>query len=78
MPDSSNAFYSARILERRDISDDLWVIRADPGGEFSYLCGHPSMIDNAKGICRRRGWQEPAIKSEVYFQLREDGAGYGD
>ena len=32
-------FYSARILERRDISDDLWVIRVDPGGEFPYRAG---------------------------------------
>lgn len=39
MPPSGNKFYSARILERRDISDDLWVIRVDPGGEFPYLAG---------------------------------------
>jgi ferredoxin--NADP+ reductase len=34
-----NKFYSARILERHDLSDDLWVIRVDPGGEFQYLAG---------------------------------------
>src|SRR5258708_14812218 len=27
--------YLARILERRDISEDLWVIRVDPGGSRS-------------------------------------------
>jgi len=36
---SDNKFYSARILERRDLSEDLWVIRVDPGGEFPYLAG---------------------------------------
>lgn len=37
-PDSDK-FYSARIVERRDISDDLWIIRVDPGGEFHYEPG---------------------------------------
>jgi ferredoxin--NADP+ reductase len=32
-------FYSARILERHDLSNDLWVIRVDPGGEFPYQAG---------------------------------------
>jgi len=36
---SSDKFYSARIVERRDISDDLWVIRVDPGGEYRYKPG---------------------------------------
>ena len=35
----SGKFYSARILERRDISDDLWAFRVDPGGEFPYRPG---------------------------------------
>jgi len=39
MPAGSDKFYSARIVERRDISDDLWVIRVDPGGEFHYEPG---------------------------------------
>jgi ferredoxin--NADP+ reductase len=32
----SDKFYSARITERYDISDELWVIRVDPGGDFRY------------------------------------------
>jgi ferredoxin/flavodoxin---NADP+ reductase len=32
-----------------------------------YLCGHPNMIENARGIVRRRGWQEEAIQTEAYF-----------
>ncbi len=39
MPLPGSKFYSARILERRDLSDDLWVIRMDPGGEFPYRAG---------------------------------------
>jgi ferredoxin/flavodoxin---NADP+ reductase len=36
---AGDKFYSARIVERRDISDDLWVIRVDPGGEYHYEPG---------------------------------------
>jgi ferredoxin--NADP+ reductase len=39
MNPSTNKFYSARIVERRDIADDLWVIRVDPGGEFRFVAG---------------------------------------
>ena len=39
MPPPGDKFYSAQILERRDLSDDLWVIRVDPGGEFPYRAG---------------------------------------
>jgi ferredoxin--NADP+ reductase len=39
MPPLGSKFYSARILERRDLSGDLWVIRVDPGGEFPYRAG---------------------------------------
>ena len=39
MPPLGSKFYSARILERRDISDDLWSFRVDPGGEFPYRAG---------------------------------------
>ena len=39
MPPPDSKFYSARILERRDISDDLWAFRVDPGGELPYRAG---------------------------------------
>jgi ferredoxin/flavodoxin---NADP+ reductase len=39
MPADGSKFLSARILERRDISPDLWAIRVDPGGEFPYRSG---------------------------------------
>lgn len=36
---SGDKFYRARITERRDISDDLWVIRVAPGGEYVFVPG---------------------------------------
>lgn len=36
---SDSTFYSATILERRDLSQDLWVIRVNPGGPYSYRAG---------------------------------------
>ena len=39
MPPAGSKFFSARILERRDISPDLWAIRVDPGGEYPYRSG---------------------------------------
>ena len=39
MPPSESMFYSAQIVERREISGDLWAIRVDPGGEFTYRSG---------------------------------------
>src|SRR6266436_9978929 len=31
--------YVARILERRDFSEDLWAIKVDPGGAFTFKAG---------------------------------------
>lgn len=31
--------FTARILERRDLAEDLWVIRVNPGGPFSFKAG---------------------------------------
>jgi ferredoxin/flavodoxin---NADP+ reductase len=39
MTTPSEKFYRARVIERTDFSDDLWSIRIDPGGEFSYRAG---------------------------------------
>lgn len=36
---SNDKYVSARIVKRRDISNDLWVIRADPGGDFPFVPG---------------------------------------
>jgi len=44
---------------------DMWSLT--PGNSKVYLCGHPNMIENARGIVRRRGWQQNAIQAEAYF-----------
>ena len=38
-PLSKEKFYRARIVQRRDISEDLWSIRVQPGAEFHFLPG---------------------------------------
>lgn len=37
--DGSQKFYRARIIERRDIAEDLWSIRVQPQAEFHFLPG---------------------------------------
>ena len=36
MAAAEEKFYQARIVERQDLSEDLWTIRVDPGGESSF------------------------------------------
>src|ERR1700739_1903960 len=35
----SDKHYPARVVERTDLSEDLWLIRVDPGGPFSFKAG---------------------------------------
>jgi len=35
----------------------------------AYLCRHPTMIENGKGILHRCSWQNEGIKEEVYFHF---------
>lgn len=44
---------------------DMWKLA--PGNTKIYLCGHPSMIENTRGIVSRGGWEEDAIEAEAYF-----------
>jgi ferredoxin--NADP+ reductase len=39
MAPSPDKHYQARILERRDLSPDLWIVRVDPGGPFEFRAG---------------------------------------
>jgi ferredoxin/flavodoxin---NADP+ reductase len=38
-----------------------------PGGSSVFLCGHPEMITNCRGIARRGGFDEGAIYEEQYW-----------
>lgn len=44
---------------------DQWKLT--PADTRVYLCGHPEMVENVRGIVRRRGWQESTIRAEAYF-----------
>lgn len=39
----------------------------EPGNTTAYVCGHPNMIENAKGILQRRGFSKESIREEVYW-----------
>lgn len=48
---------------------DSWGL--DTESTFCYLCGHPKMIENGRGILARRGWPKQRIKEEIYFIPKE-------
>lgn len=39
MAHSADKYYHARILDRRELSQDLCIVRVDPGGPFEYRAG---------------------------------------
>jgi ferredoxin/flavodoxin---NADP+ reductase len=45
---------------------DSWGLR--PESTTAYLCGHPNMVENARGILQRAGWKKDATFEELYFQ----------
>jgi ferredoxin/flavodoxin---NADP+ reductase len=51
---------------------DLWSL--DPEKTTGYLCGHPDMVENGKGILKRRRWRKEALREEVYFILKPGAA----
>jgi len=50
----------------------LWGLT--PETTSAYLCGHPKMIENGKGILLRAGWLKEQIKEEIYFVPKERAA----
>lgn len=44
---------------------NVWGL--DPQHTTAYLCGHPNMVENGRGILLRAGWKKDAIQDEVYF-----------
>jgi NAD(P)H-flavin reductase len=52
--------------------DDLVRKYADQWGmngtnTVGYLCGHPGMIENSKGILKRTGFTKEVLKEEIYW-----------
>jgi len=44
---------------------DCWNL--EPCNTTAYLCGHPQMIENAKGILQRKRFAKESIREEVYW-----------
>ena len=44
---------------------ELWNLQ--PEDTTAYLCGHPGMVENGRGILLRAHWKKDAIQDEVYF-----------
>jgi hypothetical protein len=51
---------------------DSWGLAGD--STTAYLCGHPSMIENTKGILKRHGWEAGAIREEAFFVPAKNAA----
>lgn len=44
---------------------DLWGLTS--ANSVAYLCGHPDMIENGKGILKRVGFTKENMKEEIYW-----------
>ncbi len=44
---------------------DQWGLNAE--NTTAYVCGHPEMIEHAKGILKRLGFPKEALREEVYW-----------
>jgi ferredoxin/flavodoxin---NADP+ reductase len=50
----------------------LDTLGLDPKDTTAYVCGHPQMIENAKGILARRGFTKEFIREEVYWVPKKE------
>lgn len=76
----SRPWEDAEWTGERGRAEDLVRKYADAanfaGGETAaYLCGHPQMIENAKGILGRCGFPKPDLHEEIYFILPKAAGG---
>jgi ferredoxin--NADP+ reductase len=71
-------FYRAKILKRNDFASDLWMIRVDPGGAFSFKPGQYATLGvqvPEKRIERAYSIVSSPIENEVefFFELVPQG-----
>jgi ferredoxin--NADP+ reductase len=52
---------------------EAWRLRPDE--TTAYLCGHPKMIENCRGILERAEWKKEAVLEEAYYQADMKEAG---
>ncbi|MGA3328189.1 MAG: ferredoxin--NADP reductase [Terriglobia bacterium] len=55
----------------RKYIDELML---EPPSTTVYLCGHPQMIENGKGILRRRGFAKESIRVEDYWAPQKEAS----
>ena len=53
----------------------LDAVGFSPADSGAYLCGHPQMIENGKGIFLRRGFDREQIHVEIYWLPKKDKPG---
>jgi ferredoxin/flavodoxin---NADP+ reductase len=55
MTQGADKFFQARITERAEFADDLWMIRVDPGIEFKFTAGQYATlgVETDKGLIER-------------------------
>jgi len=71
---ASDKHYAARIIERKDLSEDVWLIRVDPGGPFQFRTGQYATL----GVDHKDKRIERAysiVSEEVYFIPGKEAAG---
>jgi ferredoxin--NADP+ reductase len=75
---ASDTFLRATITKRTEISNDLWLIRVDPGGPFPFTAGQYATL----GVATAQGLVERAYsivsspyerELEFFFELVHDG-----
>lgn len=76
---TTDKFFTATITSRREISHDLWAIRVDPGGPFTFTAGQYATLgaDGASGHVERAysilsSPHEPEL--EFFVELVPEGA----
>ncbi len=75
IPTVSRVWEDPEWRGERGRADDVVRKYADqfgltPENTTAYLCGHPTMIENVRGILQRAGFPKESIKEEVYFVLK--------
>jgi ferredoxin/flavodoxin---NADP+ reductase len=46
---TADKFYTARITERHEVSTDLWKVKLNPGGDFSFVAGQYATLGVREG-----------------------------
>jgi len=78
MDNPGDKFYKAKILQRADFASDLWMIRVDPGGAFTFKPGQYATLGvqtEIKRIERAYSIVSSPLESELefFFELVPQG-----